>query len=80
LEKILFLDSKTKSKVMEQMVKTIDELPTEDRQKVLAKMLENTDDLNPVIRTKLMDEMIKNIDQMPSEEREKFLAGLYLFN
>lgn len=63
---------------MEQMLKTLDELPEEEKQKVLAKMLENSEDLNPSIRNKLMDEMVKNINQMPPREREKFLAGLYL--
>ncbi len=59
------------------MLKTMDELPPEERQKVLAAMLENSEDLNPAMRTKLMDEMVKNMNQMPTEEREKLLAGLY---
>ena len=75
----MFLDSKTKAKLMEQMLKTLDDLPNEERQKVLAKMLENSDNANPAMRNKLMDEMIKNINEMAPEEREKFLAGLYLF-
>jgi Mg/Co/Ni transporter MgtE len=62
---------------MEQMLKTLDSLPNDERQKVLAKMLENSDNVNPAMRSKLMDEMIKNINEMPPEEREKFLAGLY---
>lgn len=62
---------------MEQMLKTMNELPPEEQQKVLAAMLENSEDLNPAMRSKIMDEMIRNINKMPTEEREKLLAGLY---
>ena len=61
---------------MEQVLKTIDELPSDEKQKALSKMLENSANLNPAMRTKLMDEVIKNINQMAPEERDKFLAGL----
>jgi hypothetical protein len=40
-------------------------------------MLDNSDDLNPEMKTKLMDEMMKNINKLPTREREKFLASLY---
>ena len=69
------LDAKTKAKLMEKVLSTMNDLPDDERQKLLAKMLENSDDLNPAMRTKLMDEMIKNLNQMPAAEREKFLAG-----
>ena len=62
---------------MEQMLKTLDDLPNDEKQKVLAKMLENSENLNPAMKSKLMDEMVKNLNQMSSEDREKFLAGLY---
>ena len=62
---------------MEQILKTMDDLPPDEKQKILASMLENSENLNPTMRSKLMDEMVKNINQMPQEEREKFLAGLY---
>ena len=65
---------------MEEMLKTMDQLPDDEKQKLLSKMLENSENLNPAVRAKLMDEMIKNLNQMPPEEREKFLAGSYYFS
>ena len=61
---------------MEKILKAVDELPPEERQKAIATMLENSEDLNPAMRAKLVSEMVKNMSQMPTEEREKFLAGL----
>jgi mRNA-degrading endonuclease RelE of RelBE toxin-antitoxin system len=72
-----FLDPKTKARLMEEMLKTMDQLPDDEKQKLLSKMLENSENLNPAVRAKLMDEMIKNLNQMAPEEREKFVAGSY---
>jgi len=72
-----FKDAKAKARLMEDMLKTMDGLSPEERQKALSAMLDNSEDLNPEMKTKLMDEMMKNINKLPTREREKFLASLY---